>query len=60
MEEGNGQKETPENVNKEEEESNDLKEISERAAKIINVKSEREKSKEKAEKDFPYSIKLFK
>ena len=60
MEEGNGQKETPENVNEAEEASIDLKEIAERAVEIVNLKSEREKSKEKAEKDFPYSVKLFK
>ena len=60
MEEGNGQKETPENVNEAEEASIDLKEIAERAVEIVNLKSEREKSKEKAEKDFPYNIKLCK
>ena len=58
MEEGNGQKETPENVNEAEEPSIDLKEIAERAVEIDNLKSERKK--EKAEKDFPNSIKLFK
>ena len=48
LEEGNGQKETPENVNEAEEASIDLKEIAERAVEIVNLESEREKSKEKA------------
>ena len=60
LEEENGQKETPENVNEGEEASIDFKKIAERAVEIVNLKSEREKSKEKAEKDFPYSVKLFK
>ena len=60
LEEGNGQKETPENVNEAEEASIDLKEIAERAVEIVNLKSEREKLKDKAEKDFPFSVKLFK
>ena len=60
MEDVNGQKETPENVNGAKTASFDLKEIAERAVEIVNLKSEREKLKEKAEKDFPYSVKLFK
>ena len=60
LEEGNGQKEKPENVNEAEEASIDLKEIEERAVEIVNPQSERERSKKKAEKDFPYSVKLFK
>ena len=37
-----------ENVNEAEEVSIDLKEIAERAVEIVNLESEREKSKEKA------------
>ena len=58
LEEGNGQKETPENVNEAEEASIDLKDIAESAVEIVNIKSERENRKRKQRKTFHIALNI--